>query len=49
MINRDNGWSLKGLYKSLKAQEKNDEAETALKRFEQVWTKADIEIESSIL
>jgi tetratricopeptide (TPR) repeat protein len=46
----DNGWSLLGLAESLREQKKNDEeaAETRAK-FEKVWAKADLKIDSSCL
>jgi tetratricopeptide (TPR) repeat protein len=37
-----NGWSLFGLHKSLRIQNKNDEAEAVRKRFEEVWADADV-------
>lgn len=48
-INRDNGWSLMGLYKSLKSQGKTGEAEQVKNKFDKVWSKADIKIDDSIL
>ncbi|WKK66364.1 tetratricopeptide repeat protein [Lutimonas zeaxanthinifaciens] len=46
---RQNGWSLMGLYKSLKAQKKIQEAEEVMISFKKAWKHADIEIESSVL
>lgn len=46
---RQNGWSLMGLYQSLKAQGKSAEADTIKKEFDQAWQHADITIETSIL
>ncbi|UJH66510.1 tetratricopeptide repeat protein [Allomuricauda sp. SCSIO 65647] len=46
---RQNGWSLMGLYQSLKAQGKNDEANNIKKEFDKAWKHADITIEASIL
>jgi len=46
---RQNGWSLMGLYQSLKAQGKNDEAVTIKKEFDKAWQHADITIDTSIL
>ncbi len=48
-INRNNGWSLKGLEMSLKAQGKNSEAEKTKATFEQVWSKADIVLDRAVL
>ena len=48
-ILRQNGWSLTGLYHSLKAQGKTDEAQKIKEEFEKAWEHADIEIESSVL
>lgn len=48
-ILRQNGWSLTGLYQSLKAQGKTDEAQKIKEEFEKAWEHADIEIESSVL
>lgn len=48
-INRDNGWSLMGLHKSLMSQGKTQEAESIKKKFDEVWSRADIEIEDSVL
>jgi tetratricopeptide (TPR) repeat protein len=46
---RQNGWSLMGLYKSLIAQDKVDEANKIKEEFRKAWEHADIEIETSIL
>ncbi|MCA0932595.1 hypothetical protein LCM02_09035 [Lutimonas saemankumensis] len=46
---RQNGWSLMGLHKSLKAQQKIQEAEEVMISFKKAWKHADIEIESSVL
>jgi tetratricopeptide (TPR) repeat protein len=43
----ENGWALYGLYLSLKAQGKNEEADKAKKRFGDAWAHADITITSS--
>ena len=46
----DNGWSLYGLSKSLRAQNKDpEEAKATMKKFHKVWDKADIKITSSCL
>ncbi len=37
----ENGWSLAGLERSLRAQVRNDEADAVHKRFEQAWSQAD--------
>ena len=44
-----NGWSLMGLYQSLKAQGKMEEANTVKAEYDKAWADADIEIETSIL
>ncbi len=46
---RQNGWSLMGLYQSLKAQGKLIEAELIKEEFKTAWKDADIEINTSIL
>lgn len=46
---RNNGWSLMGLYQSLKAQNKAEEAQQVKQQFDQAWAQADIEITSSVL
>ena len=45
--NPDNGWSLFGLARALRAQDRNDEAASVEKRFEKAWVKADIELTGS--
>jgi tetratricopeptide (TPR) repeat protein len=45
-----NGWSLLGLGESLRAQKKNEEEAAKTKaKFENVWAKADLKIDSSCL
>ena len=39
---RNNGWSLFGLWQSLTAQGKTDEAQTVKSRFDKTWAQADI-------
>ncbi|GAB5472155.1 MAG: hypothetical protein Mars2KO_02540 [Maribacter sp.] len=46
---RQNGWSLMGLYNSLKAQGKEKEAQEVKIEFQKAWRHADIEIDTSIL
>lgn len=46
---RQNGWSLMGLYQSLKAQNRMDEAKKIKEEFDTAWEHADIEITTSIL
>jgi tetratricopeptide (TPR) repeat protein len=46
---RQNGWSLMGLYQSLKAQGKLEEANKIKQEFDTAWKDADIEISTSIL
>lgn len=48
-ILRQNGWSLMGLYQSLRAQNKMEEAAAIKTEFDKAWEHADIEIENSIL
>ncbi len=43
----ENGWSLFGLAKSLRAQGKSDEAAEVEKRFRMAWADADVELKSS--
>lgn len=43
----DNGWSLFGLSKCLKAQGRMDEADTVLAAFERAWKHADVKLTSS--
>jgi len=46
----DNGWSLFGLAESLREQKKNsDETARTKAKFQKVWAKADLKIESSCL
>jgi tetratricopeptide (TPR) repeat protein len=45
----DNGWSLRGLARSLEAQDRIKEAKPVRDRFAQVWSGADLEIKSSRL
>ncbi|MGH9319119.1 MAG: tetratricopeptide repeat protein [Vicinamibacteria bacterium] len=45
--NRENGWALYGLMKSLEAQGKNDQAAVIQKRFEKAWATADVKIQAS--
>jgi tetratricopeptide (TPR) repeat protein len=46
---RQNGWSLMGLYHSLQNQGKKDEAAKVKAEFDNAWTHADMEINTSIL
>jgi tetratricopeptide (TPR) repeat protein len=46
---RQNGWSLIGLYQSLKAQGKTAEADKIKNEFDKAWQDSDIEIHASIL
>jgi len=46
-IYRENGWSLLGLYNSLAAQGKQEEAAKAKNRFDQAWAHADFQLQSS--
>ncbi len=46
-LNRENGWSLMGLYLSLLNQNKTDEANAVKKRFDEAWKWAGIQITSS--
>ncbi len=43
----DNGWSLFGLYQAVKAQGRPDEAEEIHERYEQAWSRSDVELTSS--
>jgi tetratricopeptide (TPR) repeat protein len=45
----ENGWSLRGLAQSLRAQSKESEADEVEARFRKVWAKADMEIPSSCM
>jgi hypothetical protein len=47
--NQNNGWSLFGLYKSLDAQSKADEAQSAHAAFQAAWAQADVALERSRL
>lgn len=44
-----NGWGLYGLYRALELQKKRTEAASVLKRFDQVWSRADVKIKSPCL
>ncbi len=46
---RQNGWSLMGLYQSLNAQNKTEEAKAIKDEFDNAWKDADIEISTSVL
>lgn len=46
-INSENGWSLLGLAKSLRAQGKNELANDWENRFRKVWARSDIQLRSS--
>lgn len=45
--NRNNGWSLYGLYQSLLAQNKSDEAQVIKARFDDSWKDADVVLTAS--
>ncbi|MBE0569739.1 MAG: hypothetical protein IH576_03775 [Deltaproteobacteria bacterium] len=45
--NPENGWSLFGLARSLRAQGRSDEAAEVEKRFRSAWADADVELKSS--
>tara|TARA_R110002096_G_scaffold24760_25_gene78049 strand:- start:1043 stop:2692 length:1650 start_codon:yes stop_codon:yes gene_type:complete len=45
----ENGWSLFGLSRSLSLQDREEEAEPIWERFEKIWAKADLKINSSCL
>ena len=47
-VNRQNGWSLIGLYHSLKNQDKLSEAEKVLADFNAAWQFADVKIDHSV-
>lgn len=47
--NPENGWSLFGLEQALRAQDKNQEADSVAARFKQAWAHADITLTSSRL
>jgi hypothetical protein len=42
--NPENGWSLNGLAKALKAQGKKQEATEAADRFAKAWANADVDL-----
>ncbi|MFH5885373.1 hypothetical protein ACG2F4_13760 [Halalkalibaculum sp. DA3122] len=46
---KNNGWSLMGLYQSLKAQNRDEEAQKVKQEFDRAWAQADIDIASSVL
>ncbi|MDO6518218.1 tetratricopeptide repeat protein [Zobellia uliginosa] len=48
-ILRQNGWSLMGLYQSLRLQGKKEEALTIKTEFDKAWEHADVKIETSVL
>ena len=45
--NPENGWSLYGLARALRAQERGDDAAAVEKRFEKAWAKADVKLAAS--
>ncbi len=45
----ENGWSLQGLARALRAQGRTKEAGTANARFRKAWARADVEVASSCL
>jgi len=45
----DNGWGLYGLSRALQMQKKRSEAAAVLKRFERIWIRADVKIQSPCL
>lgn len=45
--NNDNGWSLFGLYQSLQAQGRQDEARQVKQRFDKAWASADVALRAS--
>jgi tetratricopeptide (TPR) repeat protein len=45
--NPENGWSLYGLAKSLRAQKKYQEASSVEKRFRKAWARADVRLSAS--
>lgn len=49
MVLRQNGWSLMGLYQSLKAQGKLEEAKVIKAEYDKAWADADIELFTSVL
>jgi tetratricopeptide (TPR) repeat protein len=46
---RQNGWSLMGLYQSLTAQGKLDEAKVIKAEYDKAWENSDIELDTSVL
>lgn len=48
-LHRNNGWALRGLEASLRAQKKTTEALTAEAGFRKAWSAADIELAGSVL
>lgn len=44
-----NGWSLKGLALALRGQDKNADAADVEKRFDKLWSRADVKLSSSVL
>jgi predicted Zn-dependent protease len=45
--NPENGWSLHGLARALRAQKRDDEAAAAEKRFEKAWSRSDVKLTAS--
>jgi hypothetical protein len=45
--NPENGWSLHGLARALRAQKRDDEAAAAEKRFEKAWSRSDLKLTAS--
>lgn len=45
--NRENGFALRGLAESLRAQGKNEDAKEIERRFKAAWTDADVPLKSS--
>ena len=45
--NPENGWSLYGLARSLRAQQRNAEAAGVAERFRRAWTRADVQLAAS--
>lgn len=43
-----NGWSLFGLEQSLRAQDKNDEADQVQKNFDKAWSRADVKLTAAV-
>lgn len=46
--NPHNGWSLFGLAETLRAQERDEEANDAQQRFQEAWKSADVTLEASV-